>query len=351
MVGTGNGGFQVDSGSGNAVNFGESVIGFDVTTTCPTTMSTTQSCAPASSSSFFTPNCWGRGGPSYSACTSAVHQHPQYFTMSLNDQDMATPGMALTSVASPTGNKVLVTFGKDGTGYALDTGSLGGFSGGTTADNAVGEFYGSTSSPLCVPGSGCTPANPNSNNSGYNYPCAGSAAGSNPPYTNGQCDMITSQVYWHYAANGGQDYLFVFPTNEDLVWCYWDSTLGANGNFSCTPDATADPGDHLSPVGHPGGSMVLALDNGATSPLDSAVLWVLAFEQGVHNQPYIDPGTCRSYGCLHGYLRAYALSGDNGDNDADLWTGSPLSQITVINGRLYVPTYDSGVRVYDNWGQ
>ena len=259
--------------------------------------------------------------------------------------------MALTSVASPTGNKVLVTFGKDGTGYALDTGSLGGFSGGTTADNAVGEFYGSTSSPLCVPGSGCTPANPNSNNSGYNYPCAGSAAGSNPPYTNGQCDMITSQVYWHYAANGGQDYLFVFPTNEDLVWCYWDSTLGANGNFSCTPDATADPGDHLSPVGHPGGSMVLALDNGATSPLDSAVLWVLAFEQGVHNQPYIDPGTCRSYGCLHGYLRAYALSGDNGDNDADLWTGSPLSQITVINGRLYVPTYDSGVRVYDNWGQ
>jgi hypothetical protein len=39
---------------------------------------------------------------------------------------------------------------------------------------------------------------------------------------------------------------------------------------------------------------------------------------------------------------------DNLDGNS-AWHGSPISQIRITNGRLYVPTYDSGIRVYDNW--
>lgn len=116
--------------------------------------------------------------------------------------------------------------------------------------------------------------------------------------------------------------------------------------------------------------MVLSVNGGAQDPLGSAVLWVLAFDKTTANQPYVDPGTCRSSGCFTWYLRAYGLTAngepplggstsypdfsidyiwENANNGDTAWTGSPLSQITLINGRLYVPTYDHGVRVYDNW--
>jgi hypothetical protein len=372
-VGTGNGGFQVDSTSGKTVNFGSSVVGFNAATTCNTANATTVACAPYQS---FTPNCYGN--VSYAACTPG---NPQYFTMNLFDQDMNS-GLLATQIQSPSGNAVLVGFDKSATGYALDDANLGGFAAGTNgADLVVGEFPGSTTSPLCYTPSGyssstsCTPPTSpytDSNNNTVNRKCNGS---SNPntstysdPYQFGQCNMITSQVYWHDNSSEA-DYLFVFPTNEDVDWCYWNSGIGNNGNFVCTPDSTHIATDHLSPVGSPGGSLVLSLNANATSPLDSAVLWVLAFNQSAPNQPYVDPGTCRSSGCFTGYLRAYGTTtgeeppggGHSGsypdfsidyiwENTSDTaWTGSPLSQITLINGRLYVPTYDSGVRVYDNW--
>lgn len=171
--------------------------------------------------------------------------------MSLFDQDMAS-GLLATQINSPSGNGnvVLVGFDKAATGYALDTADLGGFAAGQNgADNVVGEFPGSTTSPLCYTPSGgtsansCTPPTTPYHDNGYlvNNICNGSSDPNTSSYTDpyqwGECDMITSQVYWHDSSSGA-DYLFVFPTGEDLDWCYWDSAAGANGNFVCTPDAT-----------------------------------------------------------------------------------------------------------------
>jgi hypothetical protein len=382
-ISTGNGGFQIDAGT--TVNFGSSVVAFDVTTTCNTTSSTTAGCAPVD---FFTPNCYGTSSTtSYAGCTPT---NPQFFTMSLMDEDMGTTGLTLTDIPSPSGSPytILSTFGKDGTGYALDTAELGKFSGSTSAgtpDQAVGEFFGTTTSHLCALGpTGCTPPSNNSYTSGgdtYNEPCDGSTAQEpNPPYVYGPCHMITSQVYWD--AGGENYYLFVFPTNEDLAWCYWNSSISPHGNFVCTPYVPTDSSDGLAPSGHPGGSLVLTLNNTASTPINTAILWSLSFEKNSVNVAYVDPGSCVTYGCFQGHLRAYALGGytatgtctsgtpgttpppgpppcgtypnfsvyklwDNTDYTS--WQGSPISQITVINGRVYVPTFNSGIRVYDNW--
>ncbi|MGA2591023.1 MAG: hypothetical protein ABSH32_13980 [Bryobacteraceae bacterium] len=227
----------------------------------------------------------------------------RYRTLNYYDQDMGTSGPLLTDAY------YLTIFDKTGQGYVLNPTSLGGFT--STDSGAVGEFQGSLT------------------NGGT---CNGSGTG---------CDEITSQVYW----NG---YLFLWPWNEDVDWCLWN---GSN-NFQCYPN-NQNGGNGIFPVGFPGGTLALSSNGDNQS---TAILWGIVLKNTA--APFIDPGT--DLASYSGYLFAYQLqtaptmSGAGSlvelwNSSADTWTAGIFAMPTVVNGRVYVPTYDQGVIVYANY--
>jgi hypothetical protein len=232
------------------------------------------------------------------------------------DQDVGMPGTTIVGADGGTGGSDhLVTCDKSGQCYVLapNPSSLTGYS---SPDCTGCEFSGSMTSPIA-------------NGVGT---CYQGGEGSLIP-----CDSISSMVYY----NGN---LFIWPFNEDLDWCTWDSTA-----FSCSPSASSN--DELSPAGFPGGMMTLSLNVGClsleedpcTSPLNATgVLWSIMDVPGA--PPYTEPDTDSSY--FPGYIRAYGLDATN-QTVSELWTSSENFLIsifalpTVSNGYLYVPTYGS----------
>jgi len=234
-------------------------------------------------------------------------------TLNYYDQDMGTSGTLLFTDPS-SGTTYMVTFDKTGEGYVLNPANLGGYNSGDTG--AVGEFAGSTT------------------NGGT---CDGGGGSSH-------CDWVAHQVYW---SDGTNNYLFLWPWAEDIDWCYWSSS---STNFVCAPSATKT--SDVFPVGFPGGSMTIT-SNGTSQT--SAILWASFLPKTAVS--YTDPGT--DYTSYRGYLIAYQLQTApapgtsfsleplwlSSNTITQTWTGSPFAMPTVVNGRVYLPTYDSGVLV------
>jgi hypothetical protein len=286
VVGTGNGGVLA---GGSLPGWGSSVVSFLQGTTCTTTSSPSQ-CSPIE---FYTPR--------------------NYATLNNNDQDMGNSGVVVTDTLTG-GTSELVAFDKTGRGYVLNPGSLPGYS---TSDCTGCKFEGS----LTAPGTTC-----------------------NDGTGGGPCDSISSPVYWN-------SWLFVWPRGEDLDWCYWDSGL-----FSCQPNTVTYSNDGLEPSGFPGGSMVLsAACTGTDCTLSNsyAILWAIATKSTA--VPYVEPDT--DPGDFQAKLKAYSLlaappqTGTPNFSVDEIWSspaflGSIFAQPTVINGSVYVPTYDKGVEVF-----
>lgn len=154
------------------------------------------------------------------------------------------------------------------------------------------------------------------------------------------CDSIGSAVYWN-------SNLFVWPQLEDVDWCPWNSTTGL---FSCTPVVGSVPNDDVSPSGFPGGMLSLSANcrsgTNCTEPTADAVLWAIADPTGA--KAYVEPDTDASH--FRAKLKAYSLTQLP---DFELlyvsttqFLGSIFAPPTVVNGMVYVPTYDSGVLVF-----
>jgi hypothetical protein len=220
-----------------------------------------------------------------------------YATMNYWDQDMGTPGPLVIDGGH------LTVFDKTGQGYVLNPASLGGYNSGDTG--ALGEFSASLTA-------------------GETSPCDG---------TGSTCDIVYSQVYW----NGN---LFVWPWHEDADWCVWNT---GSTSFVCSPSATKTT--DVFPVGFPGGTLALS-SNGTSTP----VLWAI-FTARTATAAYTDPGT--QIANWAGFLIAYQLSAGGLEplwwSKNDSWAASIFAIPTVVNGRVYVPTYDHGMVVYANF--
>lgn len=244
------------------------------------------------------------GGPPSTSFTPETYGRLNY-----HDQDMGTSGPLLTSAND------LVIFDKTGKGYVLNPLNLGGIRSGDTG--ALGEF---TSASLTAGGT-----------------CDGGANGGSTA-----CDEITSQVFWTDSA--GNSYLFVWPWNENVDWCLWNSS---NNTFQCYAS-------NQNPVGFPGGTLVLS-SNG--NDISTAVLWAITLPSTA--QAFVNPDTQQlaSYdGILHAYKlvtpptmsQAGTLT-ELWNSSADTWVASKFAMPAVVNGRIYVPTYSQGVIVYANY--
>jgi hypothetical protein len=74
-------------------------------------------------------------------------------------------------------------------------------------------------SPLCT-GTGCLAS-----------PCLGNGSTETQP----PCHMVSSEIYWDLG-DGANRYLFLYPYEEDVDWCYWDAAVPT---FVCTGAAHA----------------------------------------------------------------------------------------------------------------
>jgi len=216
-------------------------------------------------------------------------------------------------------------FDKTGQGYLLSLPTLPGWNqqdcGGTC------EFAGSFTAPL---------------SGSYAAPCWGGGQGQGAT-GQPQCESISSQVYWKKDSSTA-GWLFLWPWLEDVDWCYYNGTT-----FSCAPFYGYT--DEYTPSGFPGGSMVLSANG---SNLSSAVLWAIV--QPKKATSYTDPASAPD--SFKGAVRAYALTIPPTSSTAFSMTlewssgsqitflGSIFALPTVVNGYLYVPTYNKGVLVF-----
>ncbi len=245
------------------------------------------------------------GGPPNSMFTPY-----SYATLNANDQDMGTSGPLLFTSGSASN---LVTFDKTGKGYVLNPASLGGFNAGDTG--AVSEFTGGS---LTAGGS-----------------CDGGAGNGSTA-----CDEITSQVSW--TGSSGNTYLFVWPWNEDVDWCLWDTSAT---NFACYARNTKQ-------AGFPGGTLALS-SNG--TDMTSAILWAIVLPDTAIAFENYDGDQANYSGYLYALqLKTAPTSSTKGTfaklwSSTDSWVASKFAIPTIANGRVYVPTYNKGVITYANY--
>jgi hypothetical protein len=299
-LGTGNGGFQTDGGT--CTNCSDSILAFG---------DFDLSVLGASPFDFFTPYtddtnpCLTEGG--------AVPSPPPkgYRKMNCYDQDMSTSG---TTIANVSGTNYLVTFDKTGQGYAPALGSFGGFASG---DPNANEFPGSTKA-------------------------GGTCDGTNQDASR-YCHQIVSEAYWQDSA--GDAGLFLMPRLEDIDGCLWNGST-----FVCVPTTVSDPSEGIKPAGGPGGTLAVTANAVASPNLPTAILWALF--PGKVAGAEMDPAVAT----YPGYLGAYSMAVSAGAysfspkweswNDSSLtWKAAPMDPPTIVNGRVYMPTYDSGVYV------
>ncbi len=289
FLGSGNGGYQ----SGGYNNWGETEMKFAVN---------------------------GSASPGDSFTTSNLT------TLNSNDQDMGTSGQLLFQAnVGSTGKALVVTFDKTGQGYVLYQSALGGYLSGDTG--AESKFIGAYSGS----GGSCDGTSPYSN---YGTPPTGKTKG---------CDSTHHLAFYNNT-------LFHWPTHEDPDMCAWSTTAGTG--FVCYPAISLSGG--VFPVGAPGGILAVTADPG--HPTANPVLWAII--TGQNNLG----GAIPSYtGYGRGYLYAYSATlpttsaagslsllynTPTSGSSTDKWLASPFAVPTVVNGKVYVPTYDSGVVVY-----
>jgi hypothetical protein len=251
------------------------------------------------------------------------------------------------------GNNRVLTMDKAGYGYLMNQGDLGGF-----AKGDPGNIFAFAAA---------------------SKPCTGKAAG---------CDRITSMAYYN-------DTLYYWPYHERLVGLKsYDSTAaiggtgtitssgttvtGTNTNFKgeivpgCTisaggqrvkivsgtattltvspafsPDVTnakfSYNGLLINPItatipdpaetGYPGGSIVITSNGNAPG---SGIVWGLGTAKGVV-QNVRGPGTLYAYDAKT-LVELWS--------SPDPFTASSFALPTVVNGNVYIPTYDQGILVY-----
>jgi hypothetical protein len=244
--------------------------------------------------------------------------------MNLNDADMGMSGPVVTGPSDTPANSVIV-LDKQGQGYVLPASSLGGYS--TPDCGGACEFFGSMTSPIY--------SNPSPTQ------CYGGGEGTD---VNSEplCHSVSSQIWWDGT-------LLIWPRYEDVDWCYY--TTGAS--FTCAPSQASN--STYSPSGFPGGSMSLSA-NSSNTINDYTFLWAILVPTGAPS--FTDPGTDTAQ--FAGAARAYQLvtaptsSGFSMNQtwstedlvDFNGFTTSVFALPTVVNGYLYVPTYDQGVLVF-----
>ena len=308
VVGAGNGGFQT---GGSYPSYGNSIIAFNANTTCNTQGTAPTLCTP---DSFFAARC-------YPAASCPPSGNATVQIMNAWDQDNGASGPLVTDSSAGT---AVVAVSKAGTGFVLPQSGLPGYSSGSQPDCTSCEFAGSLTSPL---------------SSSFTSACNG--FGNTPTPI---CDSVSSLVYW-------QGNLWIWPYGEDVDWCAWSSTT-----FSCDPTSGIEDDGIYTPSGFPGGSMTMSLNQADPNghPLyDTAILWAI-----------VSPGTAKAYqqpdaspNDYKGIIKAYwpksgpgTVTGPPNFDMPILWyTSTSLFHTsifalpTVVNGRVYVPTYDQGV--------
>lgn len=261
----------------------------------------------------------GASSPSDSFTTSNLT------TLNANDQDMGTSGQLVFQATVAGSTKYLVaTMDKSGEGYVLFRTGLGGYLSGDTGVQS--KFNGASS--------------------GANTACVGTSSNSNYGLSTPHgCDSTHNIAFYNNT-------LFHWPFHEDHDMCAWNTGTGVG--FVCYPAHSLSTG--VFPVGWPGGMIAVTAD--PTHPTANPVMWAII--TGASNSGGAIP-TFANNG--RGYLYAYsatlpvaspATAGSFGllyntptsGTSTDKWLASPFAVPTVVNGKVYVPTYDSGVVVY-----
>ena len=210
-------------------------------------------------------------------------------TLNANDWDFGTDGVILFD-APVNGNTqhLLVTVDKAGNGYVLDQTNLGGYS---------------------------TPSSPGS------YFTAAATACTSPKQ---QCHEIHGAAYWN-------DTWFVWPWHEKLRVFKFN-----NGTFSHSASVS-----YVS--GYPGGSLAVS-SNGSLN----GILWAVTTHPGSSTTPPF-PGTLWAYNASAPYNCLWNSStGTACGHTDDVWHAAVFAVPTVVNGRVYVPTWDGTLLVYAN---
>ena len=129
-----------------------------------------------------------------------------------------------------------------------------------------------------------------------------------------------------------QPHSFTYWNNTLYVWAYNDALRAypfSNGTFM-----TGSAGSLGFGQGYPGGMLSIS----ASSATANGILWAITNASG-----NTGPGA----GTLHAFKAD--LTGPQIWGSTDTWTESSFAVPTVVNGRVYVPTYDHGVLVYANY--
>jgi hypothetical protein len=210
-------------------------------------------------------------------------------TLNVNDWDFGTTGILLFN-APVNGNpqRLLVTVDKVGYGYVLDQANLGGYS---------------------------TPTSP-----GSYFTAVGALCTSNQQI----CHEVHSVVHW----NGK---LFVWPWQENLrVYSF------GSGAFTHQKNIGYDSG-------YPGGSMAIS-SNGSTN----GILWAVTTHPSTSSTPPF-LGTLWAYNASAPYNCLWNSStGTACTQKDDTWHAAVFATPTVVNGRVYVPSWDGAVLIYAN---
>jgi len=333
---SGNGGFQYCPScahhcAGNPTtsvqeftDFGEAVMGVNM----PNVWSTTSGQAPFWPIDYFVPD----------AVPPPVGSGQGYFEyLNANDWDMGVTGTllfddnwydSLNKYDCPqqicSGVSMLVAASKRGDGYVLLQGSLGQSEAGDTGE--VNNFMLTTSNPTCTTMEGGGP----------------------------QCDEPRTPALWQQASN--PSVLVAWPWFEDLASFQWKQSGGTTSQFNFASVSTSNSPFSKGNAGYPGGTLALSFNRADAS--GNAVVWAVATPPDI---------SCSGTVCNPGYLLAYSLTPAGVLSSNPVWPSLPLPSSadfvaapyaipTVVNGRVYVPTYGlsdgtggytkSGIEVY-----
>lgn len=334
--GVGNGGFQA-----NGLNWGESVMDFQVSAEG----------AASKPSGFFTPYGGVAVEPPLQNGVSYTFQ-----TLNENDWDQSVSGILLFD--DPNGNHRAITVDKAGYGYVFDQENLGGF-----APSDPGNLFPFGASPILCTSTAADCARIVSlayyNNALYFWP--NKAQLNALQYYNSKTNLqgqgtITSTgtsitgIGVNFSAEliagdtlvaGGQavivtsvkpNALTVSPAFSPNVI---NSSYTYNGLF-VNPIVATVPSTSTS--GYPGGSLVITSNGTAAG---SGVVWAIGTAHGT-TQVKHGAGTLYVYDAAT--LQEIWTS-------PDAFTASQGALPTVVNGNVYIPTYDQGILVYTGSNQ
>jgi len=210
-------------------------------------------------------------------------------TLNASDWDFGTTGVLLFDAAvSGNTQHLLVTVDKIGNGYVLDQTDLGGYS---------------------------TPSSP-----GSYFTALGTVCTSNKQI----CHEAHGAAYW----NGT---LFLWPWQENLRMYTF-----SNGIFSYKVSAGYNSG-------YPGGSLAISSDEST-----NGILWAVTTHPGTSSStPFL--GTLWAYNASSPFNCLWNSStGTACTQIDDTWHAAVFAEPTVVNGRVYVPTWDGTLLVYAN---